>query len=175
MLWLIGSPLSSLCLTTAASTTLCHGLVQMVYICQRKKLLLAISSRLSGTLHPLKTHKTHFWKMGVCIVFSGLYLFYLLYFSFSSTHNFALICLVLDSPLIFQFRLLRSCNRSLEVEDTEEASTSPSSAGPSPTSRNNSFRDRCRNQSVILFFLLFCIEQNCFSTFYAAWGTKQQL
>lgn len=44
--------------------------------------------------------------------------------------------------------LLRSCNRSLEVDDTEEVSTSPSSTGPA--SRNNSFRERFRNQSVPL-------------------------
>lgn len=51
--------------------------------------------------------------------------------------------------------LFRSCNRSLEVEDTDEASTSPSSSCPPPTSRNNSFRDRYRNQSVIIVLLLF--------------------
>lgn len=46
--------------------------------------------------------------------------------------------------------ILRSCNRSLEAEDPDDASTSPSSTGPSPASRNNSFRDRSRNQSVPL-------------------------
>ncbi|XP_044033879.1 1-phosphatidylinositol 4,5-bisphosphate phosphodiesterase epsilon-1 isoform X3 [Siniperca chuatsi] len=44
-------------------------------------------------------------------------------------------------------QIIRSCNRSLEAEDPDEASSSPSSTGPSPTSRNNSFRDRCRNHS----------------------------
>ncbi|XP_028422909.1 1-phosphatidylinositol 4,5-bisphosphate phosphodiesterase epsilon-1 isoform X3 [Perca flavescens] len=44
-------------------------------------------------------------------------------------------------------QIIRSCNRSLEAEDPDEASTSPSSTGPSPVSRNNSFRDRCRNHS----------------------------
>ncbi|XP_069011677.1 1-phosphatidylinositol 4,5-bisphosphate phosphodiesterase epsilon-1 [Embiotoca jacksoni] len=44
-------------------------------------------------------------------------------------------------------QIIRSCNRSLEAEDPDEASTSPSSTGPTPTSRNNSFRDRCRNHS----------------------------
>ncbi|XP_070708116.1 1-phosphatidylinositol 4,5-bisphosphate phosphodiesterase epsilon-1 [Pempheris klunzingeri] len=44
-------------------------------------------------------------------------------------------------------QIIRSCNRSLEAEDPDEASTSPSSTGPSPASRNNSFRDRCRNHS----------------------------
>ncbi|XP_028286100.1 1-phosphatidylinositol 4,5-bisphosphate phosphodiesterase epsilon-1 isoform X4 [Parambassis ranga] len=46
-------------------------------------------------------------------------------------------------------QIIRSCNRSLEAEDPDEASTSPSSTGPSPASRNNSFRDRCRNQFVV--------------------------
>uniref|UniRef100_A0A3B4VIV0 Phosphoinositide phospholipase C n=1 Tax=Seriola dumerili TaxID=41447 RepID=A0A3B4VIV0_SERDU len=50
-------------------------------------------------------------------------------------------------------QIIRSCNRSLEAEDPDEASTSPSSTGPSPASRNNSFRDRCRNQSVSLFMV----------------------
>lgn len=66
-----------------------------------------------------------------------------------STHQFAL-----DFPPILLFRLFRSCNRSLEAEDPEEASGSPSSTGPSPASRNNSFRERCRNQSVTLFFFI---------------------
>ncbi|XP_028991292.1 1-phosphatidylinositol 4,5-bisphosphate phosphodiesterase epsilon-1 isoform X2 [Betta splendens] len=44
-------------------------------------------------------------------------------------------------------QIIRSCNRSLEAEDPDEASTSPSSTGPSLTSRNNSFRDRCRHHS----------------------------
>uniref|UniRef100_A0AAQ6A2X5 Phosphoinositide phospholipase C n=1 Tax=Amphiprion ocellaris TaxID=80972 RepID=A0AAQ6A2X5_AMPOC len=46
-------------------------------------------------------------------------------------------------------QIIRSCNRSLEAEDPDESSTSPSSTGPSPTSRNNSFRDRCRNQFMV--------------------------
>uniref|UniRef100_A0A8C4NR84 Phosphoinositide phospholipase C n=1 Tax=Dicentrarchus labrax TaxID=13489 RepID=A0A8C4NR84_DICLA len=46
-------------------------------------------------------------------------------------------------------QIIRSCNRSLEAEDPDEASTSPSSTGPSPSSRNNSFRDRCRNQFMV--------------------------
>ncbi|XP_033962613.1 1-phosphatidylinositol 4,5-bisphosphate phosphodiesterase epsilon-1 isoform X5 [Pseudochaenichthys georgianus] len=46
-------------------------------------------------------------------------------------------------------QIIRSCNRSLEAEDPEDASTSPSSTGQSPTSRNNSFRDRCRNQFMV--------------------------
>ncbi|KAM6898546.1 1-phosphatidylinositol 4,5-bisphosphate phosphodiesterase epsilon-1 isoform 2-T2 [Lycodopsis pacificus] len=46
-------------------------------------------------------------------------------------------------------QIIRSCNRSLEAEDPDEAATSPSSTGPSPTSRNNSFRDRCRNQFMV--------------------------
>uniref|UniRef100_A0A8D0CRH4 Phosphoinositide phospholipase C n=1 Tax=Sander lucioperca TaxID=283035 RepID=A0A8D0CRH4_SANLU len=46
-------------------------------------------------------------------------------------------------------QIIRSCNRSLEAEDPDEASTSPSSTGPSPVSRNNSFRDRCRNQFTV--------------------------
>ncbi|XP_056881029.1 1-phosphatidylinositol 4,5-bisphosphate phosphodiesterase epsilon-1 isoform X2 [Takifugu flavidus] len=44
-------------------------------------------------------------------------------------------------------QIIRSCNRSLEVEDTDDGSTSPSSSCPLPTSRNNSFKDRCRNHS----------------------------
>ncbi|KAK1881298.1 1-phosphatidylinositol 45-bisphosphate phosphodiesterase epsilon-1 [Dissostichus eleginoides] len=44
-------------------------------------------------------------------------------------------------------QIIRSCNRSLEAEDPDDASTSPTSTGQSPTSRNNSFRDRCRNHS----------------------------
>ncbi|KAM3592601.1 uncharacterized protein V6R79_021845 [Siganus canaliculatus] len=46
-------------------------------------------------------------------------------------------------------QIIRSCNRSLEAEDPDDASTSPSSTGPSPSSRNNSFRDRCRNQFMV--------------------------
>ncbi|KAM7381628.1 hypothetical protein PAMA_012464 [Pampus argenteus] len=46
-------------------------------------------------------------------------------------------------------QIIRSCNRSLEAEDPDDASTSPSSTGQSPTSRNNSFRDRCRNQFIV--------------------------
>ncbi|XP_077481410.1 1-phosphatidylinositol 4,5-bisphosphate phosphodiesterase epsilon-1 isoform X1 [Stigmatopora argus] len=41
-------------------------------------------------------------------------------------------------------QIIRSCNRSLEVEDSDEASTSLSSSGPTPASRNNSLRERCR-------------------------------
>ncbi|XP_075884265.1 1-phosphatidylinositol 4,5-bisphosphate phosphodiesterase epsilon-1 isoform X2 [Nelusetta ayraudi] len=44
-------------------------------------------------------------------------------------------------------QIIRSCNRSLEVDDTDEGSTSPSSTGPA--SRNNSFRDRYRNQFMV--------------------------
>uniref|UniRef100_A0A3Q0RX65 Phosphoinositide phospholipase C n=1 Tax=Amphilophus citrinellus TaxID=61819 RepID=A0A3Q0RX65_AMPCI len=46
-------------------------------------------------------------------------------------------------------QIIRSCNRSLEAEDPDEASTSPSSTGPSPASRNNSFKDRSHNQLVL--------------------------
>uniref|UniRef100_H2TGF4 Phosphoinositide phospholipase C n=1 Tax=Takifugu rubripes TaxID=31033 RepID=H2TGF4_TAKRU len=46
-------------------------------------------------------------------------------------------------------QIIRSCNRSLEVEDTDDGSTSPSSSCPLPTSRNNSFKDRCRNQFMV--------------------------
>ncbi|KAM6964739.1 1-phosphatidylinositol 4,5-bisphosphate phosphodiesterase epsilon-1 isoform 1-T1 [Tautogolabrus adspersus] len=46
-------------------------------------------------------------------------------------------------------QIIRSCNRSLEAEDPDDASTSPSSTGPSLSSRNNSFRDRCRNQFMV--------------------------
>uniref|UniRef100_A0A8D3BAA9 Phosphoinositide phospholipase C n=1 Tax=Scophthalmus maximus TaxID=52904 RepID=A0A8D3BAA9_SCOMX len=46
-------------------------------------------------------------------------------------------------------QIIRSCNRSLEAEDPDEASTSPSSTGPSPASRSNSFRDRCHNQFMV--------------------------
>lgn len=60
-----------------------------------------------------------------------------------------------DTSVMLLFHVLRSCNRSLEVEDTDEGSTSPPSSCPPSTSRNNSFRDRCRNQSVIIFLLLF--------------------
>ncbi|XP_054623295.1 1-phosphatidylinositol 4,5-bisphosphate phosphodiesterase epsilon-1 isoform X3 [Dunckerocampus dactyliophorus] len=45
-------------------------------------------------------------------------------------------------------QIIRSCNRSLEAEDPDEASTCPqSSCGLAPTSRNNSLRDRCRYHS----------------------------
>nr|XP_057918195.1 1-phosphatidylinositol 4,5-bisphosphate phosphodiesterase epsilon-1 isoform X3 [Doryrhamphus excisus] len=45
-------------------------------------------------------------------------------------------------------QIIRSCNRSLEAEDPDEASTCPqSSCGPTPTSRNNSLRDRSRYHS----------------------------
>ncbi|XP_068439869.1 1-phosphatidylinositol 4,5-bisphosphate phosphodiesterase epsilon-1 isoform X2 [Clinocottus analis] len=43
-------------------------------------------------------------------------------------------------------QIIRSCNRSLEAEDPDEASTSPSFTA-STASRNNSFRDGCRNHS----------------------------
>ncbi|XP_028331873.1 1-phosphatidylinositol 4,5-bisphosphate phosphodiesterase epsilon-1 isoform X7 [Gouania willdenowi] len=43
-------------------------------------------------------------------------------------------------------QIIRSCNRSLEAEDPDEASTTPTSTGPSPAFRSNSFRDRCHNQ-----------------------------
>ncbi|CAJ1081049.1 -phosphatidylinositol 4%2C5-bisphosphate phosphodiesterase epsilon-1 isoform X1 [Xyrichtys novacula] len=46
-------------------------------------------------------------------------------------------------------QIIRSCNRSLEAEDPDDASTSPSSTGPSLSPRNNSFRDRCRNQFMV--------------------------
>ncbi|XP_068161011.1 1-phosphatidylinositol 4,5-bisphosphate phosphodiesterase epsilon-1 isoform X2 [Antennarius striatus] len=46
-------------------------------------------------------------------------------------------------------QIIRSCNRSLEVEDPDEVSTSPSSTGPSPATRTNSFRERCRNQFMV--------------------------
>ncbi|XP_029312319.1 LOW QUALITY PROTEIN: 1-phosphatidylinositol 4,5-bisphosphate phosphodiesterase epsilon-1 [Cottoperca gobio] len=46
-------------------------------------------------------------------------------------------------------QIIRSCNRSLEAEDPDDASTSPSSTGPFPASRNNSLRDRCRNQFMV--------------------------
>uniref|UniRef100_UPI003AAC74CA 1-phosphatidylinositol 4,5-bisphosphate phosphodiesterase epsilon-1-like n=1 Tax=Centroberyx gerrardi TaxID=166262 RepID=UPI003AAC74CA len=46
-------------------------------------------------------------------------------------------------------QIIRSCNRSLEAEDPDDPSTSPSSTGPSPASRNNSFRDRSRNQFTV--------------------------
>lgn len=76
----------------------------------------------------------------------------LLFFGYYS-HPFALTwdLLVHDSTEILLFLLCRSCNRSLEVEDTDDSSTSPSSTGPPSASRNNSFRDHCRTQSVPLF------------------------
>ncbi|XP_061665824.1 1-phosphatidylinositol 4,5-bisphosphate phosphodiesterase epsilon-1 isoform X2 [Syngnathoides biaculeatus] len=43
-------------------------------------------------------------------------------------------------------QIIRSCNRSLEAEDPDDASGSPSSSGPAPASRNNSLRDRSRYQ-----------------------------
>ncbi|XP_061562127.1 1-phosphatidylinositol 4,5-bisphosphate phosphodiesterase epsilon-1 isoform X1 [Phycodurus eques] len=46
-------------------------------------------------------------------------------------------------------QIIRSCNRSLEAEDPDEASTSPSSSGPAPASRNNSLRDRSRYQFMV--------------------------
>ncbi|XP_037134464.1 1-phosphatidylinositol 4,5-bisphosphate phosphodiesterase epsilon-1 isoform X4 [Syngnathus acus] len=42
-------------------------------------------------------------------------------------------------------QIIRSCNRSLEAEDPDEACTSPPSSGPA--SRNNSVRERCRYHS----------------------------
>ncbi|XP_037547362.1 1-phosphatidylinositol 4,5-bisphosphate phosphodiesterase epsilon-1 [Nematolebias whitei] len=44
-------------------------------------------------------------------------------------------------------QIIRSCNRSLESEDPDEASTSPSSTCSSFAFRCNSLRDRCRNHS----------------------------
>ncbi|XP_077358777.1 1-phosphatidylinositol 4,5-bisphosphate phosphodiesterase epsilon-1 isoform X2 [Festucalex cinctus] len=47
-------------------------------------------------------------------------------------------------------QIIRSCNRSLEAEDPDEASTSPSSSsGPAPASRTNSLRDRYRYQFMV--------------------------
>ncbi|XP_053720774.1 1-phosphatidylinositol 4,5-bisphosphate phosphodiesterase epsilon-1 isoform X1 [Synchiropus splendidus] len=46
-------------------------------------------------------------------------------------------------------QIIRSCNRSLEAEDPDDTSLNPSSTGPSPASRNNSLRDRCRNQFLV--------------------------
>ncbi|XP_075314190.1 1-phosphatidylinositol 4,5-bisphosphate phosphodiesterase epsilon-1 isoform X2 [Odontesthes bonariensis] len=46
-------------------------------------------------------------------------------------------------------QIIRSCNRSLEAEDPDDSSTSPSSAGPSFAFRSNSFKDRCRNQFTV--------------------------
>nr|XP_020460695.1 1-phosphatidylinositol 4,5-bisphosphate phosphodiesterase epsilon-1 isoform X2 [Monopterus albus] len=46
-------------------------------------------------------------------------------------------------------QIIRSCNRSLEVEDPDEASTAPFPTGISPASRSNSFRDRCCNQFMV--------------------------
>ncbi|XP_047233215.1 1-phosphatidylinositol 4,5-bisphosphate phosphodiesterase epsilon-1 isoform X3 [Girardinichthys multiradiatus] len=46
-------------------------------------------------------------------------------------------------------QIIRSCNRSLESEESDETSTSPSSTGPSLTFRCNSLRDRCRNQFTV--------------------------
>uniref|UniRef100_A0A3Q3RCA7 Phosphoinositide phospholipase C n=1 Tax=Monopterus albus TaxID=43700 RepID=A0A3Q3RCA7_MONAL len=57
----------------------------------------------------------------------------------------ALFCL--SSSNILQ--IIRSCNRSLEVEDPDEASTAPFPTGISPASRSNSFRDRCCNQFMV--------------------------
>lgn len=50
----------SLYQTIVASKTSCRVLAQMVYTSQRKKLLSATSSRLSGTLHPFKSEKYAF-------------------------------------------------------------------------------------------------------------------
>ncbi|CAL8281840.1 unnamed protein product [Merluccius merluccius] len=47
-------------------------------------------------------------------------------------------------------QIIRSCNRSLEAEDSDEmASHSPSSVAPAPTSRNNSFRERSYNPFTV--------------------------
>ncbi|XP_015230727.1 PREDICTED: 1-phosphatidylinositol 4,5-bisphosphate phosphodiesterase epsilon-1 isoform X2 [Cyprinodon variegatus] len=46
-------------------------------------------------------------------------------------------------------QIIRSCNRSLESEESDETSTSPSSTGPAPALRCNSLRDRCRNQFTV--------------------------
>ncbi|XP_023196734.1 1-phosphatidylinositol 4,5-bisphosphate phosphodiesterase epsilon-1 isoform X2 [Xiphophorus maculatus] len=46
-------------------------------------------------------------------------------------------------------QIIRSCNRSLESEESDETSTSPLSTGPSLTYRCNSLRDRCRNQFTV--------------------------
>ncbi|XP_041830274.1 1-phosphatidylinositol 4,5-bisphosphate phosphodiesterase epsilon-1 [Melanotaenia boesemani] len=46
-------------------------------------------------------------------------------------------------------QIIRSCNRSLEAEDPDDPSTSPSSAGSSLTFRSNSLRDRCLNQFTV--------------------------
>ncbi|KAM9424872.1 1-phosphatidylinositol 4,5-bisphosphate phosphodiesterase epsilon-1 isoform 2-T3 [Pholidichthys leucotaenia] len=46
-------------------------------------------------------------------------------------------------------QIIRSCNRSLEAEDPDETSTSPSSTGPLLSSRTNSLRDRCHNQFIV--------------------------
>lgn len=45
-------------------------------------------------------------------------------------------------------QIIRSCNRSLEAEDPDDASISASS-GPSSASRNNSFKDYSRNQFTV--------------------------
>lgn len=45
-------------------------------------------------------------------------------------------------------QIIRSCNRSLEAEDPDDASVSASS-GPSVASRNNSFKDYNRNQFMV--------------------------
>ncbi|XP_061564651.1 1-phosphatidylinositol 4,5-bisphosphate phosphodiesterase epsilon-1 isoform X3 [Cololabis saira] len=46
-------------------------------------------------------------------------------------------------------QIIRSCNRSLEADDTDDTSTSPSSTGSSFAFRSNSFKDRCRNQFTV--------------------------
>ncbi|XP_061911649.1 1-phosphatidylinositol 4,5-bisphosphate phosphodiesterase epsilon-1 isoform X2 [Entelurus aequoreus] len=47
-------------------------------------------------------------------------------------------------------QIIRSCNRSLEAEDPDDASSGPqSSSGTAPASRNNSLRDRYRYQFML--------------------------
>lgn len=82
------------------------------------------------------------------------------------------LCCRPHSLIIVSSCLVRSCNRSLEAEDPDDASISASS-GPSSASRNNSFKDYSRNQSVILLLsyiptvfayrqsLLLCICKLC--------------
>ncbi|XP_026206755.1 1-phosphatidylinositol 4,5-bisphosphate phosphodiesterase epsilon-1 isoform X2 [Anabas testudineus] len=75
---------------------------------------------------------------------------------YSGQHNFMLRCgpdglhvPEKEATVSNILQIIRSCNRSLEAEDPEEASGSPSSTGPSPASRNNSFRERCRNHFMV--------------------------
>ncbi|XP_030195770.1 1-phosphatidylinositol 4,5-bisphosphate phosphodiesterase epsilon-1 isoform X2 [Gadus morhua] len=47
-------------------------------------------------------------------------------------------------------QIIRSCNRSLEADDSDETTShSPSSVAPPPTSRNNSFRERSYNPFTV--------------------------